>query len=60
MKQKMEATTMGYIGYILGSYRGNGREHGSYDARFRGSALGLRDIITVMEKSPGKEHRTLN
>ena len=53
----MEATTMGYIPYILGSYRG---EHGSYDARFRGSALGLRDITTVMEKSPGKEHRTLN
>ena len=35
MAKTMEATVMGYIGYILGLYRDNGKENGSYYLGFR-------------------------
>ena len=30
MENKMETTIIGYIGYILGLYRDNGKDNGNY------------------------------
>ena len=45
MEKNMETTKMGYIGYILGLYRDNGKENGDYHlggCYIIGDVLGFR------------------